>query len=855
MHKMTLVGNLLIKTMKNYICLLLLIGIVDPYIVYSNDSNDIAASFTDIPIIIDGLMDEEAWLKASVIENFTQMEPEEGAPSSRRTEVRVLFGNDNLYIGAVMYDDPSGIENTLGRRDELNRADWLLVSLDTYFNRRTAYTFAVNAAGVQLDGQQGGRQSFSPSLLPGLDPSWNAIWFSAVRISEVGWTAEIRIPYSMLRFPDVESQTWGIHIARRIPQLGEVSEWPYIARTERSNLVARYGQISGIKGIEPRRNIQVRPYALSSLDVFEKIGEPGSAEYRSRFDAGGDIKIGLGSNIMLDATVNPDFGQVEADPSVLNLTAFETFFAEKRPFFIEGADIFQFGIGMSRLFYTRRIGSREPIIGAAKISGRSAGGLSFGLLGTTAGNDFNPSHNYGVLRASQQIGNFSSAGGILTTYRSPASDGIGWQSMTGGVDWDLRLAGNRYSFEGIAAFSDRKSLMPDQQDESGFMSGLIFKKREGVIDAHVTLLVFSDRYNPNDIGWTSFEQNFYEAWSGLTYNIRAGQSFGPFQRANIRFYHRQRYSYLEWWNMGDLFQVRSEWMTRNFQMIRAGISFSEILGGYDIWETRGLGRWARPNSAGFSLEYNTDQRQNWKISPLGSYKFFGDGGTEYSFGVQGNLDLGTRISFSGRLEGEWEKSVTAWASNESFMQSGNQWMIGTISSSPLLLTPEDFTDFNDMGLLQPIMETTDQFAPGVYYLPVFGERDTRSVDFTLRSSVTFTSTLSFQLYTQFFLARGRYNNFSLLVNPDQLAGFDAYPKQREFNYNNLQSNFVMRWEYRPGSALYMVWSHGRRGRDELNPLAPYGISPYERPINRQISDIFGIFPHNTFMIKFDYAFF
>jgi hypothetical protein len=841
--------------MKKYICLLLFIGLADLYVLYSQDSNDITASFTPIPVIIDGLLEEEAWLKATVIENFTQMEPEEGAPASRRTEVRILFGADDLYIGAVMYDDPAGIENNLGRRDEFNRADWIFISLDTYFNRRTAYTFAVNAAGVQLDGQQGGIQSYTPSLLPGIDLSWNAIWFSAVTISEKGWTAEIRIPYSMLRFPDVETQAWGIHVTRRIPRLGEVLEWPYIARTERSNLVARYGQISGIKGIEPRRNIQIRPYALSSLDVFEKIGEPGSAEYRSRIDVGGDLKIGLGSNVMLDATVNPDFGQVEADPAVLNLTAFETFFPEKRPFFIEGADIFQFGIGMSRLFYTRRIGAREPIIGAAKVSGRSAGGLSFGLLGTTAGKDFNPSHNYGVLRASQQIGSFSSAGGILTAYRSPSSDGIGWQSMTGGVDWDLRLAGNKYSFEGIAAFSDRKSLMPDQQDESGFMSGLIFKKREGVIDGHITLLLFSDRYNPNDIGWTSFERNFYEAWSGLTYNIRAGQPFGPFQRANVRLFHRQRYSYLELWNMGDFFQVRSEWMTRDFRMIRAGVSFSEILGGYDIWETRGLGRWARPYSAGLSLEYNTDQRKNWKISPLGSYKIFGDGGTDYSFGFLGSLDLGTRFSFSGRLEGEWEESVTAWASNETFMQSGNQWMIGTISSSPLLLTPEDFTAFDDMGMLQSIMENTGQFAPGVYYLPVFGERDTRSVDFTLRSSVTFTSTLSFQLYTQFFLARGRYNNFSLLINPDQLSEFDAYPKQREFNYNNLQSNFVMRWEYRPGSALYMVWSHGRRGRNELNPLAPYGTSPYERPLNRQVSDIFGIFPHNTFMIKFDYAFF
>jgi hypothetical protein len=845
-------GNFPVMSIKYALLLPLLVW---PAVLISRPAGSIPAVTAGSQIIIDGIPDEEAWQDAPVINNFIQLQPGEGQPATRKTEVRILLGKDNLYISAVMYDEPGGVERTLGRRDELNRADWFIISIDSYFNRRTAYTFGVNAAGVQLDGQQAGNIIHSQALPAGLDPSWNAIWFSAVSLTSEGWSAELRIPYSMLRFPDVESQTWGVHFTRRIPRLGEISEWPYIPVTERSNLVARYGQITNIQGLEPRRNIQFRPYALSGLDIYENPVSPRTGEYTTRQDIGGDIKFGLGSNMMLDLTVNPDFGQVEADPAVLNLTAFETFFAEKRPFFIEGADIFQFGIGMSRLFYTRRIGAREPIIGAAKVSGRSAGGLSFGLLGTTAGSKFNPSHNYGVIRASQQLGHFSSAGGIVTAYRSPAGDGIGWQSMTGGVDWDLRMGNNKYSFEGIAAFSDRKSLIPERNNEEGFMSGLIFRKREGIIDAHITLLVFSDRYNPNDIGWTSFEQNFYEAWSGLTYNIRAGQPFGPFQRANIRLYHRQRYSYLEWWNMGDFFQLRSEWMTKNFQQIRISTSFSELLGGYDIWETRGLGRWARPSHMGLTGEYSSDQRLNRKITPVGSYKMFSDGGREYGLGLRGNQDIGTRFSFSGMLDGRWEKSLTAWASNESFKQSNESWMIGNASASPAALVPEDYTLFDDRGLLQPVLNSMDQYSPGIYYVPVFGQRDTRSLDLTLRSSVTFTSTLSFQLYTQFFLARGRYDNFSILVNPDQLTRFDAYPKRREFSYQSLQSNFVMRWEYRPGSTIYMVWIHGRRERDEMNPLAPTAGSPYDKPLNRQMGDIFNIYPNNTFMVKFDYAFF
>lgn len=821
----------------------------------SQSPSSFSACRSGSEIAVDGIIDEDPWEMAEVITGFIQLEPSEGSPSSRKTDVRVLFGADNLYVGAIMYDSPDAVENTLGRRDEYNRADWFMISIDSYFNRRTAYTFAVNAAGVQLDGQQGGIRTFGTGLFDGMDLSWNAIWFSSVRITDKGWIAEIRIPYSMLRFPDVKEQTWGVHFMRRIPRIGEISEWPHIPRTERTNLVARYGRITGITDIEPRRNLQIRPYLLSGIDIYESPEEQGKSMTDTRLDIGGDIKIGLGTNIMLDATVNPDFGQVEADPAVLNLTAFETFFTEKRPFFIESADIFQFGIGMSRLFYTRRIGASEPIIGAAKISGRSAGGLSFGILGTAAGSRFNPSHNYGVLRASQQLGDYSSAGGILTAYRSPAKDGIGWQSMTGGADWDLRFAENMYSFEGIFAFAGRKSLLEGQDDEEGFMSGLTFKKREGVIDGHVTLLVFSDRYNPNDIGWTSFEQNFYEAWSGLTYNIRGGQSFGPFQRANIRLFHRQRYSYLEWWNMGDFLNIRSEWVTQNFRMIRFGSSFSEILGGYDIWETRGLGRWARPGHIALTAEYNSDERKNWKVTPEGSYKIFHDGGNEYSMGFQGNLDIGTMVSFSGKLEGEWERSVTAWASNESFRRTDGEWTIGSVSAPPENLADDNFVQFDNSNELDDILTGHDQYLPGYYYMPVFGERDTRSLDLTVRSSVTFTNKLSFQLYTQFFVARGKYDSFSILTGPDKLEVFLSYPKQRNFNYKNLQSNLVMRWEYRPGSTVYLVWSHGRSRRDEINPLAPLNGSPYDRSLERQIGDIFNIFPHNTVMVKFDYAFF
>ena len=193
--------------------------------VFSQENASINACMTDSPVTVDGYLNEASWQKSTVVSDFIQFEPDEGKASSRKTEVRILFGKDDLYIGATMYDNEEDIENNLGRRDEYNRADWFMVSIDSYFNKKTAYTFAVNAAGVQLDGQQDDNKKLSttdvdPLLPAGLDVSWDAIWFSDVRITDNGWIAEIRIPYSMLRYSRNELQTWGIHYTRRIPRLG-----------------------------------------------------------------------------------------------------------------------------------------------------------------------------------------------------------------------------------------------------------------------------------------------------------------------------------------------------------------------------------------------------------------------------------------------------------------------------------------------------------------------------------------------------------------------------------------------------------------------------------------------------------
>ncbi len=826
---------------------------------FSQESGSFTASVTNFDIVIDGNLNEEAWKDARAVSDFIQYEPAEGEESNYKTVVRILFGKDDLYVGAMLYDNRENIENNLGRRDEYNRADWFMVSIDSYNSSKTAFTFAVNAAGVQLDGQQDDSRRVSsremnPLLPAGLDVSWDAIWYSGVSITDEGWAAEMRIPYNMLRYSRKEVQTWCVYFLRRIPKSGEVSEWPYIPRNRRNNLVSGYGKITEIRGIDPRLNVQVRPYILAGLDIFENENVPREADHRLKGNAGGDIKIGIGPNVILDATIRPDFGQVEADPAVLNLTAFQTLFPEKRPFFLEGADIFKFGIGLSRLFYSRRFGADEPIIAALKLSGRTEKDLSFGLMGVTAGENFNPSNNYAVFRASQRIREYSSAGGILTYYYSPAGEGTGWQSLTGGVDWDLRFNDNKWGFEGIAAFADRNSLVEGVKDQSGMMGSLLLRKRQGLLDGHLAFLMFTDQYNPNDIGWITFEQNWYQIWASIKYKLNGGREFGSFQRGEISVQYERRLSILELYDMGSATNIRATFTTKKFRQITTGTRLLDPFGGYDLWETRGLWVWARPRGAEISGEVSSDDRKKWKITPKASVRKYDNKGSEYLIDFQGTVNPGTKVSLMANIKGSWENNRTAWASNETFFMDNTSWKIGNESTSPENLSETDFTAFDDNGTLTGILTDVKEYQPDKYYVPVFGTRDTRSLDFTVRASLTLTSKFSMQLYSQLFTAKGRYDNFSILTNPDRMVPFPEYPKRRDFNYKNLHSNFVTRWEYRPGSAIYLVWSHSRNKDDVLNPLAPWGDSLYKQSFGGQISELFRTFPRNSFMIKIDYAF-
>jgi len=798
-------------------------------------------------ISIDGFLDENAWASASIATDFLQFLPDEGAPATHQTEVRVLYGDNALYIGVTLHDDePEKIRSLLDRRDKFNQADWFIASIDSYYDRKTAYNFAVSAAGVQADGiytgnnfGQGGGGGFN------FNTSWDAVWRSEVRITTTGWIVEMRIPYSMLRFSNSRVQRWGINFTRVIPRLSEISEWVLIPRVERrSGTVSHFGVLEGIIDIQTRRNIQVTPYTVAG-GRMEEGEESGTSVRSTNGDFGGDIKVGLSPNITLDATINPDFGQVEADPAELNLTAFETFFPERRPFFTEGTQIFNYSLDRGgSLLYTRRIGSQAPIVGATKISGRTGRGTNFGFFGAATGDRFSPSNYYGVGRMQQQIGELSYLGGMLTYFDNTADR----RSMTGGMDWDMRLRQNRYKLDGQLSMTRRGG----EADDAGFALTAGFDRQLSIWNYSAGLTLISDKYNPNDMGRLR-QNNNVNFFGGVSHQINGGRPFGPFQRARFFLFGGSGFSYKERISNGTGFFFSSDWTMRGFQEIEIGMRSDYLFGGYDVTETRGLGPRARPRELNIDIEYSTNSRRTWQLSPQVDAGFYGDGGLSLEASLEGEWVASPRISLSLEVGVGREYGTTEWATNEAFAPGVDGWMISESSRTE----PEDIErwhPFVSSSIASVLTNRASYDALGRHYLPIFGKRDTQSADITLRGSLTLTPTLAIQVYGQLFAARGRNSEFQLLQDRDTLVPVENYPKRYDFGFNNFQTNTVLRWEYRPGSVLFVVWTQSRSSSDDLSALDFTRSSPYEQRTVDQLFDTFGVYPTNVVLIKFSYKF-
>jgi hypothetical protein len=771
------------------------------------------------PPKIDGVLDEPEWRAAVPAADFIQLDPEEGKPGSERSEVRVLYDDEAIYFGCTFYDSrPDLIVSPFTRRDNQVESDWGSIEIDSYHDFQNCYEFSFNPSGVKVDilrFDDGNNE----------DASWDPVWYIESQITPQGWTAELKIPFSMLRYNSPGSDTgeyaWGINFMRNISRKQEDQMWAFTPKKE-SGFVSRFGRLVGLNGLPDPQQLEVVPFTVSkqtftpASDVMPKVDQ-----FTQEF--GADFKYGLSKNFTLDATINPDFGQVEADPAVLNLSTLETFYPEKRPFFIEGTQFIrfttfggQFGPGM---FYSRRIGrgispdevsvpaggriesipQSTRLMGAAKVNGKTGGGLAVGVLeaftdeeravvsdsnGARTDQVVEPFGQYNIIRLKQDVLANSYVGAIFTSVakhsRLPA--------FSNGYDWKLRLDRNTFALDGFLALSH--TTLSGGERKTGSAGKLSFSR---IAAEHWLWSAQTDftspKYNINDAGFF-FSPDDYGGSGSLTYKEDVPQVVVRSYRISGGAHLRQNF---EGVNLFRQFSANGDLLFSNYW--NSDWSAEYDFGGYDQRETRGNGLYRKPHTAQTSLTVGSDGRNSVVGELTGRYAW-----DELSMG-QAAVELGL------------EMKPLPWM----------RWGVSTLY---------EVTRNQEAW----VMNRTDG--------SVFGDRSTDAWDFTLRGMLAFTNELTLEYYGQLFLAKGKYENYRLLSGDASFTPVPETPELRaaDFNDQSFNSNLVLRWEYLPGSTIFLVWSQARSD----------GNGDYNTTMKENIGETFRIAPANVLLLKITY---
>jgi hypothetical protein len=833
------------------------------------------ATRTTLAIRVDGALDDAAWQAATPITGFRQLDPQEGQSATERTEVRVLYDDQALYIGARLYDRQP-VRSRLGRRDMgMSASDWLTVILDTNHDHRTAVGFEVNPAGVRRD--QTRAQDGSE------DDSWDPVWEAETSVTDSGWVAEMRIPFSQMRFSGAAVQTWGMQVERQIARNQEFSVWSFTPRDQPGG-IPRFGHLAGLERIPTGKRLEVLPYVVSRAENVERGANPFRDDREYGADAGVDLKYRLTSNFTLDATVNPDFGQVEVDPAVLNLTAFETQFAERRPFFVEGSEIFRFGgDGTNLAFYSRRIGRQptlEPpydaidvptttrILGAAKLSGRTQGGWSIGVLdavtrreearfrledGEDGRQTAEPLTNFFVGRARRETraGQTAIGGFVGAVNRNLDTDELNAAlrsaAYSGGVDLFHQWGERHWTLTGFLAGShvrgDEGALISTQQlpyhyfgrpdadhlqldsalsSLSGFAGAVTVNRQMGRHwNVNGRLNTISPGYEVSDLGFQRRADRI-DAEVGANYSeTRPGKV--------LRRYYTYGSALMEhnygWENISNRLFWGANGQLLNYWSGYLNLGTS-LPGTMDDRLTRGGPAAHRVGFSSINAGVSTDPRK----------KVIGDIGFFYQRdGAGGDAsELGAAVTL--RPAPHWELSV-----------------------GPSLSRSHTVAQY--------LARVTDPLATetfGSRY--VFASLDQTSVALETRLNYTFTPALSLQVYMQPFIASGEFGPAKELARPrtfefltygedvGQVVDGRIYPNgtgegalsfavpQPDFNVRSLRGNAVLRWEWRPGSTMYVAWQQTRESSEAFGDFS----------LSRDTEGLFGAQPDNVFLIKVSY---
>ena len=747
---------------------------------------------------IDGLLDDAAWEQAVPITGFIQNEPKPGEPASQKTEVRILYDDHAIYIGARMYDtSPDSILNELSERDQMGNADYFGLSIDTYLDGLNGLGFIVTPAGVEYDlkysALAGGFNPRGP--LFGGDRKWDAVWQVRTRIDEQGWVAEMAIPYSALRFPNTEVQHWGINFARHIRRYRETSFWNPVDPDEKGFL-RQAGHLEGVKHVKAPLRLSATPFVSGTL-IHEQdpTTTPAGSSWSRAFSAGMDIRYGINDAFTLDMTLIPDFGEARSDEQVLNLTPFEVKFDENRQFFLEGTELFNKG----NFFYSRRVGqipyafryrelpapdsgqiyltpSETQLINATKISGRTKKGTGLGffnaltapahslLIDEESGEEVGkeeiyPLSNYNVFVIDQNLPNNS----YLTFLNTNVwRDGAAYDANLSGLIYDLRDKANRYSLNGKVALSQQYL---DTETALGHSMSLTLDNISGPWQGGLGYSMESDTYDPNDLGF--LYRNNQQSISGKLSYRRNEPFTGPFSKKNKfnsggAFFFAQ-YDRLYHPNVFTGFSLSAfNWLvTQNFTAFGTNLNWSPG-NSYDYYEARVSGRFfLQPTRGNGGIWISSDYRKpiafdlnadfGWSAVP-GQYY--------YSARLQPRFRLSDRFNFNMDF------------SNEQF--------------------------FNDRGYYG--IEGEDI---------IFSYRDVHTVVLGTTINYNFSPRITFNLRLRHYWSQVRYKSFHQLLEDGTLGTplQDNSNRDPAEDFNAFTIDAVFRWRFAPGSDLYLIWKN------------------------------------------------
>ena len=835
---------------------------------------------------IDGQLNDPAWEQVDWAGgDFRQLEPDKGKPASVQTKFKILYDAKNIYVAIRALDpEPDKIVKRMSRRDGFE-GDMVEINFDSYNDKRTAFSFTASASGVKGD-------EYISNNGDNWDPGWDPIWYLKTSIDTEGWIAEFRIPLSQLRFANLQELTWGIQVTRIFFRRQERSLWQYIP-PDAGGWVHLFGELTGIKGVKPQKQLEIQPYAVLKAENFQREeNNPYKTGSASDASFGLDAKIGITSDITLDLTINPDFGQVEADPSQVNLTAFELFFEERRPFFLEGNNILTFStspFNSNNLFYSRRVGrqpqssvstdgdiddgvaehvqanTRTNILGAAKLTGKNKKGFSWGILESLGAKEYaeidslgfrrkqavEPLTNYFVSRAQQDINKGNTVIGAMFTamHRKIDDPHLNWlhdEAYSAGIDFLHHWKKRTYYVSGKGIFShvkgskeaisntqlsserffqrpdnDYTEFDPDRTSLTGTGGQLIIGKKSGNLVSDLGIVWQSPGLELNDIGFMSQTDNITQ-WFWMQYRVLQPKGIARWQRYNINQWREYDFGGR---NLNSGYNVNAHTQFTNYWRLGGGATYNtHKISNADL---RGGPSLRYPGNMYYWMYVMTDPRKkfNVEINPE-----IGVGHNNYTL----NFLLNTEFTYR------------------------------PFNALNITIAPSLSKNRNQMQYVA----TSDLSGDPRY---VVAEIDQTIARISFRLTYMLTPNISLQYWGQPFGSCGKYTNYKVITNSradsyaqrftslptEWLRVNDTYIEVDEgndgvteygfdkpdFNFGQFRSNMVIRWEYVPGSTVFLVWTQERNG-------AFYDTHPdYDN-----YSFDFKEKAHNIFLIKFTYRF-